>query len=267
MAAPFAEPLLSQLDLPSSPYYKPSHHALRATVRRYVSEELAPHAHEWEQAGVVPETVRLRHCALGYAITHPIVNSADAGGLPLPGHVPYDQWDTWCSMIVTDEISRMGYTGVAWALGGGNSIGCPPIAHFGSKVQRERWLPRVARGELRFCLGITEPDGGSDVANIKTTATREGNQYVVNGAKKWITNGIWADYCTAAVRTGGKGRGGISLLVVPLKTKGVTSRRMENSGVNASGQSAVYASMLSVCQTTVPVHAHASLSRLNLPRL
>ncbi|KAL3444932.1 acyl-CoA dehydrogenase/oxidase, partial [Aspergillus insuetus] len=76
---------------------------------------------------------------------------------------------------------------------------------------------------------------GSDVANIKTTAKREGDVYVVNGSKKWITNGIWADYCTAAVRTGGPGKGGISLLVIPLAAKGVTRRRMHNSGVNASG--------------------------------
>jgi alkylation response protein AidB-like acyl-CoA dehydrogenase len=76
---------------------------------------------------------------------------------------------------------------------------------------------------------------GSDVANIKTTAKREGDYYIVNGAKKWITNGIWADYCTAAVRTGGPGRSGISLLVIPLKAEGVTCRRMFNSGVNASG--------------------------------
>lgn len=78
---------------------------------------------------------------------------------------------------------------------------------------------------------------GSDVANIKTTAKREGDHYVVNGAKKWITNGLWADYCTAAVRTGGPGRSGISLLVIPLKAEGVTRRRMFNSGVNASGRS------------------------------
>ena len=76
---------------------------------------------------------------------------------------------------------------------------------------------------------------GSDVANIQTTAQRDGNHYIVNGAKKWITNGIWADYCTAAVRTGGPGRSGISLLVIPLATAGVTRRRMHNSGVNASG--------------------------------
>ena len=77
--------------------------------------------------------------------------------------------------------------------------------NFGSQAQKEFYLPRVARGEIRFCLGITEPDAGSDVAGIQTTGRREGDFYVVNGSKKWITNGIWADYCTAAVRTGGEG--------------------------------------------------------------
>jgi alkylation response protein AidB-like acyl-CoA dehydrogenase len=76
---------------------------------------------------------------------------------------------------------------------------------------------------------------GSDVANIRMTAKRDRDYYIVNGAKKWITNGIWADYCTAAVRTAGPGRKGVSLLVIPLKEKGVTRRRMHNSGVNASG--------------------------------
>ena len=77
---------------------------------------------------------------------------------------------------------------------------------------------------------------GSDVANICTTAKREGDHYIVNGSKKWITNGIWADYCTAAVRTGGAGKSGISLLVIPLAIPGVTRKRMYNSGVNASGE-------------------------------
>jgi alkylation response protein AidB-like acyl-CoA dehydrogenase len=76
---------------------------------------------------------------------------------------------------------------------------------------------------------------GSDVAGITTTARREGDVYVVNGAKKWITNGIFADYCTTAVRTGGAGKGGISVLIIPLKSKGVTCRKLHNSGVKASG--------------------------------
>jgi alkylation response protein AidB-like acyl-CoA dehydrogenase len=233
--APFSEPLLPQLDLPSSPYYKEKHHRLRQFVRSYVDNELAPYAQDWENLGQVPEAVRLRYCKLGFAIVHPVLDLADAGGITLPANIPFNEWDTWCSVIVSDEFNRLGYVGVIWGLSGGNSIGCPPVSRFGTKNQRQKWLPKVAKGELRFCLGITEPDGGSDVANIKTIARRKGEMYVVNGSKKWITNGIWSDYCTTAVRTGGHGHGGISLLVVPLKAKGVTLRKMENQGVHASG--------------------------------
>lgn len=233
--APFAEPLLPQLDLPVNPYYTEKHHRLRAFVRNYIDTEIAPYAQEWEIAGQVPEEVRLRHCQLGFAITHPVVDPADAGGLQHPAGIPFDEWDTWCGVIVSDEINRLGWCGPMWGLGGGNGIGCPPISRFGTKEQRQKWLPKTATGEYRFCLGITEPDGGSDVANIKTTAERVGNVYRVNGSKKWITNGIWATHCTAAVRTGGPRHGGISLLVIPLKQEGVMTRRIDNQGVHASG--------------------------------
>lgn len=233
--APFAEPLLPQLDLANNPYYTDKHHKLRAYVRNFVNTELLPHAQEWEQAGQVPDSVRQKFCDAGFAIVRPVVDEEDAGGVTPPAKIPHKEWDTLCSVIVGDELARLGWCGVTWGLSGGNGIGCPPIARFGTKAQRKRWLPKAARGELRFCLGITEPEGGSDVANIRTTAERKGNHYIVNGSKKWITNGIWADFCTTAVRTGGPGHAGISLLVVPLKLPGVTVRRMENQGVNASG--------------------------------
>ncbi|KAJ5948631.1 hypothetical protein N7454_001938 [Penicillium verhagenii] len=232
--APYSEPLLLQLDI-RNPYYTDLHRKLRAWIREYVETHIAPYAQEWEAAGQVPEEVWRHHCELGFAIVHPLTTQENAAGLSLPGNVPRDKWDTWCSLITTDELTRVGFVGVVWGLGGGNSIGCPPIAKFGTAEQQRRWLPGVAKGDIRFCLGITEPDAGSDVANIRTTARREGDHYVVNGAKKWITNGLWADYCTAAVRTGGPGRSGISLLVIPLAAAGVTRRRMYNSGVNASG--------------------------------
>ncbi|KAK2753147.1 hypothetical protein FQN54_007972 [Arachnomyces sp. PD_36] len=235
ITAPFSEPLLPQLDLPKNPYYTPLHHSLRAYVRNYVDTHIAPHAAEWEAAGEVPESVRQHYIEHGFGIVHPLTTTEDAAGKSLPNNVPREKWDTWCGLIVADEMTRIGYVGVVWGLSAGNGIGCPPIARFGTPEQRRRWLPAVARGEIRFCLGITEPDAGSDVANISTTATRDGNHYVVSGSKKWITNGIWADYCTAAVRTGGPGRKGVSLLVVPLKAEGVTRKRMYNSGVNASG--------------------------------
>lgn len=233
--APFAEPLLPQLDPIFNQYHSEKHHKVRAYTRNFVESVLAPHGQEWETAGEVPDHIRRQYCEAGFAIVHPVIEEEDAGGVTPIAGIPHQEWDTWCSVIVGDELNRMGWCGVTWGLNGGNGIGCPPIARFGTREQRRRWLPRVARGELRFCLGITEPDGGSDVANIKTTAEKRGGKYIVNGAKKWITNGIWADYCTTAVRTGGPSHGGISLLVVPLKAPGVTTRRMENQGVNASG--------------------------------
>ncbi|KAH8667618.1 acyl-CoA dehydrogenase/oxidase [Tricladium varicosporioides] len=225
---PYSEPLWYSRDI--SPHYTDSHRRLRAAVRKYFDEEIIPYAFEWESAGKVPDEVFKKHAEMGY-----LALSTGLKDVPLPGGIPFEEWDNWHTLIVTDEQSRVGYTGVLWGLGGGNGIGVPPIVNFGTKEQKERFLPRVARGEVRFCLGITEPDAGSDVANIKTTAIRKGDDYIVNGSKKWITNGIWADYVTAAVRTGGPGAAGISLLIIPLKVSGVTTRQMHNSGVGASG--------------------------------
>jgi alkylation response protein AidB-like acyl-CoA dehydrogenase len=153
----------------------------------------------------------------------------------LPADIAPGEWDGFHDLIVVDELARCGYLGVIWALSCGNSIGAPPLVNYGTHEQKIKFLPDVVAGKSRFCLGVTEPDAGSDVAGITTTAERHGNFYRVNGCKKWITNGIFADYCTAAVRTGGPGRGGISALIIPLKTKGVTCRKINNSGVQASG--------------------------------
>ncbi|GAB7363907.1 hypothetical protein MBLNU230_g4470t1 [Neophaeotheca triangularis] len=238
---PFSDPLLPQLDLPeNATHYKPKHQALRRFVREYVETELLPHAQEWDEAGKVPDEIRKRYCSLGFSVVHPIVDPRDTGGVDLPAGIQHGEWDSWCAYMCADEFARMGWCGVTWGLNGGNGIGCPPVARFGTPEQRQRWLPGVARGDLRFCLGITEPDAGSDVSNIQTTAVRQQGSdgrecYIVNGSKKWITNGIWSDFCTAAVRTGGPGHAGISLLVVPLKAEGVTTLRMYNTGVHASG--------------------------------
>lgn len=163
--APYSEPLLPQLDI-KNPYYTDLHHNLRTHVREYVETSITPYAQEWEEAGQVPEHVRRRHCELGYSIVHPLTTPEDRAGLTLPGNVPPEKWDTWCSLIVADELTRTGFVGVVWGLGGGNGIGCPPVARFGTVEQRRRWLPGVAKGDLRFCLGITEPDGWSLLLGI-----------------------------------------------------------------------------------------------------
>jgi alkylation response protein AidB-like acyl-CoA dehydrogenase len=119
---------------------------------------------------------------------------------------------------------------------GGLSIGLPPVLHFGSEDLKDRIAGPCLRGEKIICLAVTEPTAGSDVANLKCTAKKsaDGKHYIVNGEKKWITNGVFADYFTVAVRTGGEGMGGVSLLLVE-RSEGVKTQQMKCSGVWSSG--------------------------------
>ncbi|RQM06618.1 hypothetical protein DH86_00001250, partial [Scytalidium sp. 3C] len=150
--SPYAEPLWYSRNV--SPHYTESHRKLRAAVRKYIDEEIIPYAFEWENAGKVPDEVFKRHAELGYlAVTTGLDN------IPWPGGIPAKEWDNWHTLILTDEINRVGYSGVLWGLGGGNGIGVPPIVNFGTEEQKARFLPGVANGTIRFCLGITEPDG------------------------------------------------------------------------------------------------------------
>ncbi|KAH0841179.1 hypothetical protein FOPE_06257 [Fonsecaea pedrosoi] len=232
---PYADPLWYSRGV--SPYYNESHRQLRKDVRQYVDDHITPHCEQWEKQGHVPAEVIRKHSDLGYtAVSVFPLDKEYAKGIRLPGDIPLDKWDAFHDLICIDEIMRCGYLGVVWGLTGGNIYGAPPLVNYGTERQKRQFLPGILRGDIRFALAVTEPDAGSDVANIQTTATRNGDVYVVNGAKKWITNGLWADYCTTAVRTGGPGANGISVLIVPMKNKGVTCRRMENSGVSASAK-------------------------------
>lgn len=151
--------------------------------------------------------------------------------------VPSEKWDLFHEMIVTDELSRVGSGGFVWNMIGGFGIGGPPLVKFGKKALKDRILPGILTGEKRICLAITEPDAGSDVANLTCEAklSEDGKHYIVNGEKKWITNGIWADYFTTAVRTGGEGMNGVSLLLIERDMGGVSTRRMDCQGVWSSG--------------------------------
>ena len=150
--------------------------------------------------------------------------------------VPPEKWDLFHEMIVTDELSRSASGGLVWNLIGGFGISCPPLVKFGRPELVKRILPDILAGDKRICLAVTEPDAGSDVANLTCEAklSDDGKHFIVNGEKKWITNGIWCDYFTTAVRTGGPGMEGISLLLIE-RGPGVTTRRMDCQGVWSSG--------------------------------
>merc|ERR1719160_2375292 len=122
-----------------------------------------------------------------------------------------------------------------WGLAGGLCIGLPPVLKWAQDDVKAKVVPACLKAEKVICLAITEPTAGSDVANLKTTAKKEGDHYILNGEKKWITNGVFADFFTVACRTGGPGMGGLSLLMVEADTPGVTRRKMKCSGVWSSG--------------------------------
>lgn len=171
---PFAEPAWYRGY--SSPFYTQSHRRLRDFVRQYVDKNLIPHAEEWEAAGKVPDEVFQEFARLGfvaasmnsqmtaeYLSARPVTSTSRAfEAQSLPANIPPTEWDIFHSLIVGDEFSRTGYLGVCWGLNGGNAIGVPPILNHGTKDQKDRFIPAVLRGQLRGCLGITEPDGEVD---------------------------------------------------------------------------------------------------------
>ncbi|KAM0755339.1 acyl-CoA dehydrogenase NM domain-like protein [Meredithblackwellia eburnea MCA 4105] len=238
---PFAEP--AWYTGVTTPYYTSKHIKLRSFLRSYYDENISPHAGEWEAQGIVPKHVVEKHGKEGFlaAAVFPAAEDKYYEGVKKLAGIERGEWDIWCDLIMADESTRPGYLGVNWGLGGGNGIGAPPIASWGTPEQKSKFLAPVLRGEMRCCLGITEASGGSDVAGLLTTARRspDGNSFIVNGSKKWITNAIDADFMTTAVRTGGAGASGVSLLIIPLNLKGVTRRKIDNTGVNASGSTYV----------------------------
>ncbi|KAI0203453.1 acyl-CoA dehydrogenase [Astrocystis sublimbata] len=235
-ALPWAEP--AWLWSLVSPYYNDSHRKLQAYARLYFDQNIIPHMLEWEERGDCPDAVKLSYLKSGLGLID-IPKEYRPVGFDTIAGIPLDELDIFHRMILSDEASRV-EGGVTIALSrGANLIGLPPIVNYGTEAQKKRWIPGLFTGETNFCLGITEPSGGSDVGNLKTTArkTPDGAHYVVNGTKKWITGSLWASHMTTAVRTGGPGFGGISLLVIPLSLPGVSVQKISNSGQNAGGAS------------------------------
>lgn len=191
----------------TSPFYTAEHEAFRDTVRSFVAREITPFVNDWEESGTFPRELYRK--------------AADVGMIPLGypeayGGVP---GDLFYVIIAAQELARAGSGGLSASLMSHN-IGTPPIVKYGSDALKDRVLPQILSGEAISALGITEPGGGSDVAALKTTAKRDGDHYIVNGSKTFITSGMRADYYTVAVRTGEAGHKGISLLLIERDTEG-----------------------------------------------
>jgi len=204
-----------------SPFYTAEHEAFREVMRRFVEREIEPYAHQWDEAGEFPRSL--------YA------KAADVGllGLGFPeeyGGIPADQF---MKIVASQELARAGAGGVAASLMS-HTIGSPPIARAAQPQVKARVLPQVLSGQKISALAITEPGGGSDVANLRTKARRNGDHYIVAGEKTFITSGVRADYLTVAVRTGGEDAGGVSLLLIEGNTPGLSRTKLKKMGWWAS---------------------------------
>jgi acyl-CoA dehydrogenase len=202
----------------------PGHAIFRDAVQRFVAQEIEPHAGAWDEAGGFPRELYRRAAAVGlYGMGLPELH----GGTP--------EADSMHALIAAIELAQCGAGGVVASLMS-QCIAAPPIAALGSAELQGRTLPRLLSGEWIGALAITEPGGGSDVAALRTTARREGDCYVVNGEKTFITSGVRADLYTVAVRTdpAAQGARGISLLVIPRDTEGFTRTPLDKMGWWAS---------------------------------
>ena len=212
-----------------SPYYDETHEAVAHSVRRFVTAEVAPHIDRWEAEGELPRDLHRKAAAAGIL------------GLNYPeeygGHS--DGFDIFHSLVQSEELAAVGAGGLGASLMT-HSIGLPPILALGSEEMKQRIAPAVLSGENIIGLAITEPSGGSDVAQLKTTAKLVGNKYVVNGSKMYITSGMRADYLTVAVRTGGPGAAGVSLMLIETDRPGVSRTRLDKMGWRCSDTAAIY---------------------------
>jgi len=201
-------------------YYRPDHLDLRETVRRFVAREITPHAADWDEAATFPRELYRKAAEVGLL------------GLGFPeeyGGVP--GVDYFHRLVASLELAQAGSGGVVASLMS-HTIGSPPLVTFGSEELKRRVLPAVLAGERIAALAITEPSGGSDVAALRTTAIRDGEHYVLNGEKTFITSGLRADFLTVAVRTEpeAKGARGLSLLLVEGDTAGLTRTPLAKMG-------------------------------------
>jgi citronellyl-CoA dehydrogenase len=198
-------------------YFREEHNIFRAQLRSFLEKELAPHADEWEEAGLFPREVFKKMGDLGFL------------GLRYPEEWGGTGGDYWYSVVYNEELPRCQSAGVAMSLMVQSDMCTPAIAAHGTPEQKEEFLRPALKGDKIGAICVTEPGAGSDVKAIRTRAVKDGDYYIINGSKTFITNGTRADWLTMAVKTNpDAGYGGISLFLFPTTTPGFSVTRKLN---------------------------------------
>ncbi|MBK7217392.1 MAG: acyl-CoA dehydrogenase family protein [Candidatus Promineofilum sp.] len=206
-------------------YFTAEHEAFRRVVRRFVETEINPHVEEWEAARIWPARDVLKK-----------MGNLGLLGLNYPEEYGGGGVDYWYSAVLLEELGRADCAAVPMGIAVHTDMATPALAEFGSDELKRRFLAPAIAGDQVAAIGVSEPDAGSDVASIRTRAVADGDDYVINGSKMWITNGTQADFVTLLARTSGeRGFRGMSLIVVPTDTPGFhVSRKLEKLGNHAS---------------------------------
>jgi acyl-CoA dehydrogenase len=209
-------------------YFGKEHQLLRKAVREFVKKEITPNINDWEEEGIFPRDLYRQMADLGFL------------GIGYPEEIGGISGDLFLKITYTEEMMRSGSGGLVAGIGS-LDIALPPLVRHGTPEQLDRFVKPILTGERIAALGITEPGGGSDVANIQTTANRDGDDYILNGSKTFITSGVRADQLTTAVRTGGEGYGGISFLLIESNTPGYSvGKKLQKTGWWASDTAEIF---------------------------
>ncbi|MFI5003537.1 MAG: acyl-CoA dehydrogenase family protein [Solirubrobacterales bacterium] len=199
------------------------HEQLRESIRSFAQKELAPHADEWEET-TFPDSVFTRMGELGFL------------GLDKPEEYGGQGGDYYSALVLAEEIGHGNCGGLAMGIAVQTDMAMPPILAFGTEEQKQQWAAPAIAGTKILCLGITEPDAGSDVKGIKTRAVKDGDEYVINGSKTYITNGHRADVIVLVTKTDpDAGYDGFTLFLVPMDAPGVLrEQKLKKMGMHAS---------------------------------
>lgn len=205
-------------------YFNEEHELFRRSLQDFMKKEVVPHIDEWEKEGSIPREIYRKFGEMGYF------------GLSIPEAYGGSNVDRWYEVVLHEEMAKVNSGGFAAAMGAHFFLAMTHINGEGNHGQKTKYLIPGCEGKLIGCMAVTEPFGGSDVQAIRTTAVRQGDHYIINGSKTFITNGVYSDYIVAACKTNpeAKGANGISMIVIPRNTQGVSANKLKKLGWHAS---------------------------------
>jgi len=204
-------------------YFSEEHEMFRKSLRDFLKREVKPNLNQWEKDGKIPKEIWGKMGDMGFL------------GLSFPEKYGGSNLDFFFEVVLNEEMAKLNSGGFTITQQAVQYMSAPYILKYGSEFLKQKYLPGIASGNLISCIGITEPNAGSDVQNIQTNAIKKGNNYIVNGSKTFITNGIYGDFVVTVVKTDIKAKSkGISLLIIDLDSNGITKTKIDKLGWRSS---------------------------------